>query len=220
MSPLDIHMSLDEFLTRANVAIANTINTPEILAAVEAFGYDADVMKQGQALLDKARALSDAQQREYGEQYAATAAMNEAMAKADRIYSDHRQLAGLAFRGNTGQQAEIGLNQIKKRSFSGWRTQAERFYANLLAKPDMMAAMDRFRVTQEKLQEAQALIKQVESLGEIKQRETGEAQTATKERDAAIDALDVWLSEFKTVARIALADNAQMLEALQFGTVA
>ncbi len=46
-----------------------------------------------------------------------------------------------------------------------------------------------------------------------------EAMTATKERDAAIDALDVWLSEFRTVARIALADNAQMLEALQFGVV-
>ncbi len=64
------------------------------------------------------------------------------------------------------------------------------------------------------------LVVQVKVLGEIQQREKGEAQTATKERDATLDALDVWLSEFKTVARIALADNAQMLEALQFGTVA
>ena len=68
--------------------------------------------------------------------------------------------------------------------------------------------------------QAQALVAQVKSLGETQQREKGKAQTATKERDAAIDALDEWLSEFRTVAKIALEDNAQMLEALQFGTVA
>ncbi|MEE8307468.1 MAG: hypothetical protein V3R81_09395 [Gammaproteobacteria bacterium] len=219
MSPTGLRMNLDEFLTRANVAIANTRNTPDILAAVEMFGYDSAVMQQGQDLLDTARALSDAQQKEYGEQYSATAAMNEAMAEADRIYSDHRKLAEMVFKGSSGQQAEIGLNQSKKRSFSGWLTQAERFYANLLAKPDMMAAMDRFRVTQGKLKRAQALVAQVKVLGETQQREKGEAQTATKERDAALDALDEWLNEFKTVAKIALADNAQMLEALQFGVI-
>ena len=219
MSPTGLRMNIDEFLTRANVAIANARKTPRILAALEVYGYDDAVMQQGQELLDTARALTDAQQKEYGEQYSATAAVNEAMAKADRIYSDHRELAAMVFRDDAGKQAEIGLNQTKKRSFSGRLTQMERFYANLLAKPDMLKAMDRFRVTEEKLLEAQALVEQVKILGEIQQRETGEAQTATKERDAALDALDRWLSEFKTVAKIALADDAQMLEALQFGAI-
>ncbi len=59
MSPTGLRINMAEFLTRANVAIANTRNTPEILAAVEMFGYDDKMMQQGQALLNTARTLSD-----------------------------------------------------------------------------------------------------------------------------------------------------------------
>ena len=52
------------------------------------------------------------------------------------------------------------------------------------------------------------------------EREKYEAQQATKDRDAALDRLDDWLGDFREVAAIALADQPQQLEALQFGVVA
>jgi len=45
-------------------------------------------------------------------------------------------------------------------------------------------------------------------------------QQATKARDAVLNQLDEWMSEFKQVAEIALAGSPQQLEALQFGAVA
>ncbi|RRD60443.1 hypothetical protein [Tannerella forsythia] len=45
-------------------------------------------------------------------------------------------------------------------------------------------------------------------------REKGESQDATKQKDAAFRAIETWLSDFFAVARIALEDNPQLLEAL------
>jgi len=51
------------------------------------------------------------------------------------------------------------------------------------------------------------------------EKERGEAQDATKQRDAAIAALETWLADFKVVARIALQDTPQLLEALNLGAI-
>ena len=50
----------------------------------------------------------------------------------------------------------LKLDQRKKRGLSDWLTQANLFYANLLANPDDLAAMGRFRMTRERLAEGQA----------------------------------------------------------------
>lgn len=53
----------------------------------------------------------------------------------------------------------------------------------------------------------------------MQEKEKGEAQEATQKRDAAIAALDEWLGDFRVVARIALEDIPQLMEALKLGTV-
>ncbi len=63
-------------------------------------------------------------------------------------------------------------------------------------------------------------MKQVDDLNNAQQRETSEAQIATKSRDAAIDELSGWLNEFREIAFIALENNPQQLESLQFGAIA
>lgn len=42
----------------------------------------------------------------------------------------------------------------------------------------------------------------------------GEAQDATEKRDEALRAMDVWMSDFKAAARVALKDHPQWLEML------
>ena len=38
-------------------------------------------------------------------------------------------------------------------------------------------------------------------------------------RDAKMDELDEWMSDFRAIACVALEDNAQWLEKLEFGTI-
>ncbi len=211
--------NLDQRLTQASIAIANARQNPRILDALSTYGYDETVLQQGQDLLDTARALTDAQRKEYGDQFAATAALQEALAAADRLYTTHRTLAKLAFKAAPGRRTALALDERKKQSFSGWLTQAKRFYANLLADADAIAALARFQITQEKLTQGQALVEEVERLDQKQEDEKAEAQQATRERDAALDALDDWLAEFHVVARIALTQTPQLLESLQPGAI-
>lgn len=212
-------MNIDQFLTYASVAITNADQTPEIAAALADFGYDDARMQAGADLLAQARQLHLAQQREYGEQYAATAALTEAHAAADALFTTHRKLAKLALKHNPQAQTELALAGRKKLSLSGWLGQAGQFYSNALASPVAQAALARYNITPEKLQQGQTLVQAVATHNHAQEREKSEAQQATQQRDAALDALDEWLMEFKTVAEIALAGQPQRLEALGFGAV-
>jgi len=77
----------------------------------------------------------------------------------------------------------------------------------------------RYKITPEALQAAQSQVGQTFALNNVQEQEKGEAQEATQQRNAAIEALDEWLSDFKVVARIALEDTPQLLEALNLGAV-
>jgi hypothetical protein len=58
------------------------------------------------------------------------------------------------------------------------------------------------------------MIREVESLWAIYQKEIGDAQNFTKIKDSAIAKMNTWMYEFYTVARLALKDQPQLLEAL------
>ena len=80
-----IDTTLSNFFAGAATVLTNAKEQPEIAAALEAFGYDAAAIQEGQALFDTARSLYDAQIKEYGEQHAATQAFKDACEKASPV---------------------------------------------------------------------------------------------------------------------------------------
>jgi len=215
----NFHGSIEQFLTTARTTVENAQSNPAIAAAVAAYGYDQTRLQQGAALLATAEELQAIQLREYGDQYQATVAFNEAFVQADGQYTVHRKLATLALKASPVQGKQLLLHQPKKRSRSGWLQQARDFYTNLLADESIIAALTRYNLAQADLEVGQTLVSQLSDLHVAQQGEKAEAQQATQERDAALDALNDWWTEFRDVARIALAATPQYLEALAFGPV-
>ncbi len=205
MSDNSVHKNLDDYLLRADIAISNAHQQADIFAALAGYGYGKAALEQGQALLDAARAAHSAQRGAYAAQYGATAALKETRARADQVYGDHRAVAAIALRDAPDRLVALQLDQRKKLVFSDWLTQAKLFYANLLASPDDLAAMERFRMTRERLADGQALIEQTETRYQTQQEAKGRAQSSTKTRDTAFAKLHRWMQEFKTIAKIALA---------------
>ncbi len=74
-------------------------------------------------------------------------------------------------------------------------------------------------MTRARLEEGQALVEQTEAHYQAQQEAKGKAQSSTQARNESLAELHRWMREFKTIARIALADDARLLEALQFGVV-
>lgn len=108
----------------------------------------------------------------------------------------------------------------RKRSLAGWLGQTQTFYNNLLNQPDLLGGMANFGYDPAKLESERGLVEHVARLNEQQEAEKGEAQAVTKQRDAALDALDEWLDDFKKIAEVALIASPQRLEKLGFGVVA
>ena len=58
------------------------------------------------------------------------------------------------------------------------------------------------------------MVQAVAEANAVQEKEKGEAQEATKLRDAALDDLDQWMSDFIAIARLALEERPQYLEKL------
>jgi hypothetical protein len=213
-------LSIDERLLAAQVAIENTLATPDILAALQVFGYDLPKLTAGRTLYQEALVLVNQQKAEYGDQYEATEAVKAAWAEADAAYMRSLKVARVALRGSQKARGAMMLDGWRKRTLSGWLEQAGAFYGNLLGDADLMAAMSGFGYDQARLEAEQALLEAVRAANLVQEKEKGEAQEATKLRDAKMDALDAWLADFKAIAQVALEEHPQWLEILNLGPVA
>lgn len=206
--------TIDSQLFAAQLAINNALNDPDILADLNRFGYDKAKINAGKALLEKAKRLVDQQKVRYGEQYAAGETLAQAHQSANEAYGITFKVAKVAFKDNVNAQNALELGGRRKRSLVGWLGQAQIFYNNLLAYSDLLVRMANFGYDRTKLESERGLVEQVAHLNEQQEAEKGEAQEATKQRDAALDALDEWVTDFKAIAEVALIASPQRMEKL------
>ncbi len=210
-----IRESLPQFIDHLRTVLDNTSANAEINAGMLAFGYDAEKMQEGQALLDALIAADETQVKEYADQYAATNALQQAQDAVDQTYGVHRAIAKRLFPANTQAYRELLLNKRKARRRADWLRQATIFYSRLLANPEWIDQMATFGQTQAVLQAAQTALDNVANLDSVQQKETAEAQQATRARDEIWNEARVWLSTFLEVANFALQDNPQLIEAFK-----
>jgi hypothetical protein len=205
---------ISERITAAQVALDNAASDPVLQEALVPFGYDAERLAEGRALLDAAQAAQETMTAEYGDQYEATDALQAAFETADTTYMRHLKVARVALQNERGAAQALALTGRRKRTISGWLDQARQFYDNALGDEAVLAALGRFGITPEALEAARVEIDAVAAANAAQEREKGEAQDATEARDQAMDALDAWMSDFRAIARIALEDRPQQLEKL------
>nr|WP_319397978.1 hypothetical protein [uncultured Carboxylicivirga sp.] len=205
---------IDELITQSGVAIQNGINQPAIAALLLEFGYTPERMAAGEHLHNEANKLNIIQKKEDGEQQAATKELNEAIDATYKVYIPHLKVARIAFRNDTNRWVKLDLGGDRKKSQSGLLGQTKLFYTNLLEDADALARMAEFGQTNEKLETGSSLVLGVEKSIATRKKEMGEAQTATKDRDKAVDELQEWYSDYIGIARLALAEQPQYLEML------
>jgi anion-transporting ArsA/GET3 family ATPase len=205
---------IDQFLLSSQIMIENSLSDGIIKTALANYGYTEEKLKTGKQLYEEAVALQNAQKKEYGDQIAATAELNNTWEMAHQQYIRTLKIARVAFNDNIKADKTTMLFGRRKQSLSGWLEQARAFYKNLLGDTDFLAALSEFGYTEEKLRQESTLIDQVISKHLAQKKEIGEAQEATETRDKALDKLANWISDLRAVAKVALEDNPQQLEKL------
>jgi len=212
-------LPIEEYLVRVRVSLETALRNLEILAALEIVDYGEVKIAAGLDLLDQADLLFEVQKTAYNQRYTATETLYQARTAADERYEKNRDLALLVFKRDSDRQRQLGIDQPKERSFSGWLRQVQRFYDNALAAPEIVEALSRYNLTQADLESGLALVQDAGQRYQLREEKKAAAQQATKDRDAACTALDVWFGDFAGFAEYALADKPQLVEALQLGIV-
>lgn len=207
-------LTIDEILLKAKLAISNTLFDPLMMQALSIYGYDETKLNQGLSICTEAESLVQIRSKEYGEQYQAMDDFHGSKLIADKTYIKSLKIARIAFNDNTEALKSLNLLGSRKRTFSGWLTQAKTFYANMLANDEYVSKMQNYGYTAEKLQAEQALVIAAEENNFSYDKEKGEAQQSTVNRDKKIDDLIDWFRSFLEIAKIALEENPQWLEKL------
>jgi hypothetical protein len=179
-----------------------------------AHGYDATVMGEGRQLLDQAQAAYEARKVAYGNQFRATDHLLTALEAALSSYRKHRALAKIAFKDNRDAQQALGVDRPMGARFAEKVADMKVFYENLLAATEWTDAMAGLGQAAEGLSAAQSAVVAIETANAEQEALKSLAQQATIDRNLAMKKLETWLRDFHKVARVAMADDRQMLEAI------
>ncbi|GET23036.1 MULTISPECIES: hypothetical protein [Prolixibacter] len=207
-------LSEAELLERNRVALENAEQQPEIASAMSELGYDATKIAEGKTLLaenQQAYNFNKTEDDETSEAYNSFTANYDAI---DEIYRKHRKKAKVIYRKDPLMLAKLNIDGSIPRSYAKWLETVQKFYTEAIADTAIQEKLASLKISLEELNSTQAQIGELKTARANYRREVGESQEATKKKDAAFAKIDDWMSEFYAVARIALEDQPQLLEAL------
>lgn len=203
-----------ELFEQFRVALTNATVQTEIATVMAEYTYDATKIAEGQSLWDNVSAAYSHMSTESDETTEASNAFKIPRAKLEKQFAVHREKAKFLFRNDAVIADMLQVNKKVPRAYVAWLEMVKKFYIVIMDDTDIQAKFATFKTSLEELTAANSLVTDVENARTEYLREAGESQDATKSKDAALAALEIWMHDFYDVARIALRDRPQLLESL------
>lgn len=206
------YVSAEELIAKMKIAFTNA-KEPEILSELETVGITAATLDAYLAEITNLEQLSQQQKQEYGEQYAETDKFDLKKAEVDALYTRHRNLAKIAFKGDRQANTTLGIDSGRKAAFAAWYQQVSNFYAQLRANPNFKTTAESVNIKEADITAMQTALQEISATKESQKKEVGEAQKATDTRDAALDVLYPKYAELLAFSKVLFPDD-QTLEKL------
>lgn len=132
---------------------------------------------------------------------------------AKALYMVHMQYVKSIVFNDPEKSAKMGLFLPRKRKLNDWLLQAVIFYANVLADPDLLIAMEeKYGETQASLEAAKLGIEGINTAKQAYMNAIGNCQAMRADRDDDLKKLEKTTKGFYAVLKRALKDNLQHLE--------
>ena len=207
-----MYESIEATIAKMKLTFSNAL-LPEIFAVMVTVGYTTEKIELLKADLAQLEVLCQMQTKEAADKFEETDKFKLKKAEVDSIFSTHRGLLRILFKGNIHALKALRLDESMPRTYSAWFQMVSNFYSQLTDTPDLQTKANTVGVTEAKVAAQRQAIAEVQSLKESQSKESAEAQTATDARDAAFDALYPQYTDYIKYAKILLAGN-QVLEAI------
>jgi len=202
-----------ELLEQRRVLIFNS-SKPEIATLLQSYGIDSTHLENGVNLYNSVITATENQRREQQEQ--GLAYDNLYVSKNDFAtrYKKTFKIAKMASRTDANLQDRLKVNAPVERAIESWILQAIDFYNRLNNEPDFITVLNKYGITSETISQEKQIADNLRLLRNEAMSEKGQAQEATRVRDVELEKLDDYCYELKTIAKIALENQPQLLEEL------
>ena len=210
--PKQAYESIEATIAKMKLTFSNAL-LPEIFAVMVTVGYTTEKIELLKADLAQLEVLCQMQTKEAADKFEEADKFKLKKAEVDSIFSTHRGLLRILFKGNIHALKALRLDESMPRTYSAWFQMVSNFYSQLAETPDILTKATAVGVTEAKVAAQRQAIAEVQSLKESQSKESAEAQAATDARDAAFDALYPQYTDYIKYAKILLAGN-QVLEAI------
>jgi hypothetical protein len=207
--------SIEQQLAEAQIMLTTLRSNPDLMSALAHYGYGEERIAEGEMLNTAAKASYQRQVTAYGGLRTVVDTLSMAEQQARAMYVHHVKIARLVFEHQRGILQTLHLLGKRKTYITGWLAQAQQFYAATLANTAIVSGFQSIGVTKNALEQGSQQVEAVaRELAERSHRQ-GLARQTTRDRNAAMQELILWMRDFKLVARVALKDSPTILA--QFG---
>ncbi|ATA94147.1 MULTISPECIES: hypothetical protein [Capnocytophaga] len=208
------YLSNEQMLQNFGAMFENLSKEGDLKTELAEYGYDDAKIAEGKALYDEARKTFDANIKETREETSASLAFQEKYQNVQKKYSTHRKKARIVFEDNEEALRQLKLKGSAARAIAAAMEEMRAFYQLLDTTPNLLTPLKQLKINEEDVKNQLQELPEVEKAYATYLQEKGESQQATRDKNKAFETLDKWVSKFHKVAKIALEDRPQLLEAL------
>ncbi len=183
----------------------------DIQSSMLGYGYDEVKLGVADNLLGEVQRWDSLYFEYLGGQKKATQDMKEARTEVNNRYVKHRKVARVALEGRRDLWDLLKIEGARKLSLPEWLGQVKAFYYHYDRAADILK---KYNITRSEVDQTIAMIEAIEDYRVQQSLSRSRAQEATQKRDEFTRELDQWMSEFMYVAKLALKDSPQSMEAL------
>lgn len=203
-----------KYLENYRLLFVNLEEVQDLKSEMAEYGYDDQKIAEGKALYDKTQSLYNKNKQETAEEREAYAHFAQSYEEMKKSYAKHRKIAKVALMKKpelwNSLAIDGSLSQAYLKSMEEIKTLYTQTKTHTIAKP----ILEKFKLTESIADEQLAKINEVETLRAKYEKEKGESQDATQQKNKTFEELTEWVREFYAVARIALDDRPQLLESI------
>lgn len=203
-----------QYLENYRVLFTNLEEVQDLKTELADYGYDDTKIAEGKALFDHTQQLYDQNKQETAEEKEAYAQFSDAFSTLKKAYSKHRKVAKVALINKPELWKTLAIDGSLSAAYVKAMQEIKTFYEQAQSHSDAKPLLEKFKINQAVVDTQVAQIQQVETLRAKYEKEKGENQNATKQKNKAFADLSDWIKEFYAVAQIALDDRPQLMESI------
>lgn len=204
-----------QLLENYRVAFQNIKEVELLRTELAEYGYDDGKIAQGKALYDKAQQLFDKNKQETEEEKLAYKHFAKAYDEVAKVYAKHRKIAKVALMNKRELWSSFRIEGAEAEAYLQWIDDARAFYHQAKTNETAQPLLTQFKLQQTDVDAQISKIAEVQTLRAAYEKERGESQDATQNKNKALAEIALWMREFFAVAKIALDDHPQLLESLK-----